>query len=148
MTQHVYTVDIFEQLERFRHHHRLFANPQVPEHLQTEYLNMVIEQLIAHFEYENVAVMSFISHYTVLITNPTKSPLFKYHPLKFLKQMDNVQYEQYLYCLYGLAEDMLKLFQSHRLYNPDGVLMASFQHVESDVLYLIVRPEVSSVFLY
>lgn len=147
MTPHIYTIDVYPVISRFRAYHNAYANPQVPEPLQTEYVHMVVEQMIAHFENEHVAVMSFMAHYTVLITDPNVSPLFKYHPLKFLRQMDTEGYQHYTYCLYGFAEEMFKLLLAHRLYNENGILCASFEHITDDVLYLAVRPEVSSVFL-
>lgn len=145
---YLYTLDVFDALERFRAYHQGYAHPQVAPALQTEYLHMTVEQLIAHFDLETHAVQSFVNHYATLLTDPTVSPLFKYHPLKFLRQMENAEYQGYLYCLYGFAEDMLKLFQTHRLYSATGQLRASFQHIEHDTLYLIIRPEVSSVFLH
>lgn len=146
--QHIYTIDIFEPLSKFRSYHQPFANPQVPIPLQMEYLHMLVEQMIAHFEIEHVAVETFVGHYVELMTNPNLSPNFKYHPLKFLKQMDNDGYKHYAFCLFGFAMDMLKLLQVHRLYNSHGILLASFQHIEHDTLYLIVRPEVSHVLCY
>jgi hypothetical protein len=145
--QHIYVIDIHREIERFRTYHAGYANPQVPVSLQTEYIHMVVEQMIAHFEVEAVAVESFINHYTLLITDSTVSPLFKYHPLKFLRQMDNAGYQHYLYCLYGFAEEIFRLLQSHGMFNERGIIRASYQHVTQDSLYLIIRPEVSHVFL-
>jgi hypothetical protein len=147
MTQHIYTIDIYQELERFKAYHAGYANHQVAPELQAEYIHMVVEQMIAHFEIEAVAVMSFVNQYTLLITDPNVSPTFKYHPLRFLRQMDNVGYQHYLYCLYGFAEDVLRLMQAHGMFRDDGSLRASFQAITNDTLYLIIRPEVSSVFL-
>jgi hypothetical protein len=147
MNQRIYTIDIYREIERFRAYHMGYAHPQVPAQLQTEYIHMVVEQMIAHFEIEFVAVMSFMNHYTTLITDPNVSPTFKYHPLRFLRQMEVDDYRNYLYCLYGFAEDVLRLLQSHAMFSENGTLLASYQGVSNDTLYLIIRPEVSSVFL-
>jgi hypothetical protein len=139
---------VFEQLDRFRQYHAEYANPAVPQSLHDEYIHMLVEQMLAHFEFEATAVQSFISHYVTLITDASVSPRFKFHPLKFVRQMENHNYEGYIYCLYGFADDMFKLFQRHRLFNNQGNLIAGYQHIAGDTLYLVVRPEVSDVFLY
>jgi len=141
-----YTLDIYDAIARFRPYHAAYANPAVSDQLQREYINMVVEQMIAHFEVEATAVQMFVAHYTQLITDATVSPRFKYHPLNFLKQMDNEGYQGYVYCLYGFANDMFNLLQAHRLYNDQGILIAGFQHIHGDTLYLISRAEVPDVF--
>jgi hypothetical protein len=143
-----YTIDIFYEISRFRQYHKAYQNPDVAEYLQQEYISMVLEQMVAHFEVEATAVQMFVAHYVQLITDPNLSPRFKYHPLNFLRQMDTEEYKGYVYCLYGFANDMFKLFQSHRLYNDRGILIASYQALAGDVLYLIVRAEVPDVFQY
>jgi hypothetical protein len=144
--QQQYTIDVYEPVERFRQYHAHYANPAVPAPLQEDYIKMMVEQMIAHFDVENVAVQMFVAHYTQLITDPTVSPRFKYHPLNFLRQMSNEEYQHYVYCLYGFAEDMFKLFQSHRLYTSNGFLIAGYENLIQDTLYLVIRPEVPDVF--
>jgi hypothetical protein len=144
--QQQYTIDIYEAVERFNGYHQAYANLAVPAALHREYIDMLIEQMIAHFEVERTAVQMFVGHYTQLITDHSISPRFKYHPLNFLRQMDNEGYRNYIYCLYGFAEDMFKIFQAHQFYNSRGILLASFQHINGNNLYLVVRPEVPDVF--
>lgn len=146
-TRHIYTVDISGQVERFAAYHALYAMDGIPQALVDEYIGSLVENMVAHFENQHVAVMSFVSHYLTLITQGV-SPQYKYHPLRFIKQMDVDGYQHYSYCLYGFAEDLYNLFVAHGMFSADGRLLASYEGFNLGTLYLIVRPEVPDVFSY
>ena len=143
----IYTIDIGEEAREFEAFHMQYANPLRDPEATQEYVASLVEQMVAHFEYQNTAVQSFIAHYTTLITEGV-SPHYIYHPLRFLRVMSNDEYQRYVYCLYGFAETMYRLFVQHGLFNEHGRLIASYQGFQYGVLYLIVRPEVPNVFAY
>lgn len=142
---HVYVIDIKDQLDKFRSYHEGYAHTEVQGYLHESYIAMLVEQMIAHFDVERTAVQMFVGHYTQLITENI-SPNFKYHPLKFLRQMSTQEYQYYIYCLYGFAEEMFKLFQAHGLFGMNGKLLASYEKLDAGNLYLMVRPEAPNVF--
>lgn len=144
--QRIYTVEILDEVLRFVQHHKQVAMPGVSEELEQEYVASLVEQMIAHFEYQETAVQSFVGHYTAMIT-ANISPGYQYHPLRYIRQMEIEGYQQYVYWLYGFAEDIYKLFVAHNLFTPEGKLMASYQGFQLGTLYLIIRPEVPDVFM-
>lgn len=141
----IYTIDMAEQIARFGSYHANFANPDRDHDAVRQYFHSLVEQMIAHFEYQNTAVQSFVGHYVALITEGV-SPGFIYHPLRFLRLMSNEEYQQYTYCLYGFAEEMYNLLVANGMFDQYGQLRASFQGFQYDTLYLIFRPEVPDVF--
>ncbi len=140
--RHIYTIQLEEEVEKFMYYHRQYSHPGLDE---AAYVNSVIENMVAHFEYQTSAVQSFVGHYATLITEGV-SPQYMYHPLRFLKPMDTEQFERYVYCLYGFAEAVFRLLETHGMYDQRGILRASYEGYQMGVLYLIVRPEVPDVF--
>lgn len=134
-----YTIDIKEEIERFREYHAKFTADGVNEYQLDEYVKNLIEQMIAHFDDENNAVANFIDHYTRLIVEGV-SPRWHFHPLRYLRQMNNQGYHDYLYCLYGFAEEIYRLLVEHRMFD-GAVLRAGFHKLVNDTLYLKIMPE-------
>lgn len=141
MANKIYIVNISEELERFHHYHRQYALPGISDALVEAYVNNTIEQMLAHFDIQSVAVQSFIAHYTELITE-NLSPQYKYHPLKFLKPMALEDYQNYVYCLYGFAEGVYRALVQHGLFTHQGRLLAAYEHIQGGTLHLVIRPEV------
>lgn len=136
----IYIVSISDELERFIHYHRQYAQPGIPDALVEEYANHTVEQMLAHFDHQSSAVQSFVSHYTQLITENV-SPQWKYHPLKFLQQMEANDYQNYVYCLYAFAESVYRVLVTNGLFNAQGRLFAAFDYINHGTLHLVIRPE-------
>jgi hypothetical protein len=143
--QTIYTIDIADQIQRFVSHHARYARTDIPEIQVQEYVASLVEQMIAHFEYQDVAVQAFVHHYTQLIAQGV-SPEYMYHPLRFLRDVEKNQYHHYAYYLYGFAEDIYNLLVANGMFSYNGRLLASYQGLQLGTLYLIVRPEVPDVF--
>lgn len=141
--RHIYTVDLTAALETFRQYntpYMLYPDNELTVH----YIHSLVENLVNHLENQHQGVQSFVLHYAQLITEGI-SPGYLYHPLRLLKRMDNAGYERYVQCLYGLAESLYREFQACGLYSPSGLLLASYERLEYDTLYLQVRPELPDV---
>lgn len=140
----VYIIDLSFEMEEFQAYHAGYANPNCTPIQTQEYLCSLLEQMIAHFEFQNTAVQSFIEHYTRLIVD-TVSTNYRYHPLRYLQMLDAEGYQNYLFCLYGFAERVYRKLEAHHLFNANGDLIAGWQHFAFHTLYLIERPEVPHV---
>ena len=137
----LYTVDISEELGIFRHHHSQFGQIGIPEAAVEDYIRNTLEQMLAHFDIQSVAVQSFIAHYTGLVAEG-QNLKYSYHPLRYLKPLSVEQYQHYMYCLYGFAEGIYRALLVNGMFGIHGRLIASYQALERDVLYLEIRPEV------
>jgi hypothetical protein len=144
--RHIYTIDISEEMNLFRHYHKHYEMPGIPQQDMTMYIASLIEQMLAHFDIQNTAVQSFIGHYVVLITEAV-SIRYRYHPLHFIRLMENEEYQLYAQCLVGFAESIYRKLVEHGMFTYHGQLKAAFELInEYDVLHLIIRPEVPDVF--
>lgn len=140
----LYIVSLVEEISEFKDYHRGYGNPYTPTNTVQKYVEAMVEQMVAHFHMQNIAVQMFVGHYADLIAN-NASPAWAYHPLRFLRpNLTPEEYRGYLQCLYGFAERVYRAIEAIGLWGTSGVLLASFQHIEFDTLYLIERPEVPS----
>lgn len=139
--RHIYTINISGELEEFLHYHRQYARHEITDTQHEVYLSSLVEQMIAHFDIQNVAVQSFMAHYTSMIVEGVAAN-WMHHPLRYLKDMDIDGYHNYVFCLYGLAEKIYGRFVEHHIFTPQGRLLAGFESLSQGTLYLVIRPEI------
>lgn len=140
-----YAIDIGAQLDLFRHHHQLYAAAGVSEQQVEDYIFHTVEQMLLHFEYQATAVTAFVDRYTSMLLGLTGGK-YVYSPRRYIRQLNQEDTHRYAIALYGFAESIYREMVNANMYDYHGTLRASYEKIEGDTLYLIIRPEVPDVF--
>lgn len=143
--QNVYVIPMDDAFNEFRARHDGFYRPEIAHEQRKLYFESIVENMVAHMEYQNVGLPSYVEYCSQNIIEGVNQG-YQYHPYRFIQRPPTeAQWFEYLLVLTGFARHFFATLEELDYYNINGTLMGAYQGVVANNLVLAYRPPISSI---